>query len=70
MTYFEVQNSNGEQIGKTRYFTLAPAQAAAKRIAGKWRKSNEHRGSAVKIVEIESGAIWGGMKTIAWVEAA
>jgi hypothetical protein len=69
MTYYELQNHHGEMIGATRYMKLNLARGAAKRIAGKWSKDSNKRGSGIKVVEIESGAIYGGSKTVEWVNA-
>lgn len=70
MTYFQIQNGNGERIGETNYFQGGLAVAAAKRLAGKWRKDNAKRGSGIKVVCIDSNAgIWDKPAVVQWVWA-
>jgi hypothetical protein len=67
MTYFEIQNHHGEKVGSNVYFKLALARGVARRLAGKWRKSNDKRGSAIKIVCYD-GTLYGA-KVIEWINA-
>ena len=65
MTYFLLQNTKGERIGEKVYMEHSGARRVAVRLAGKWAKSNDLRGSAIKIIQ-EDGSIYGS-KVVEWI---
>jgi hypothetical protein len=67
MKYFEVLDHNGVKIGETIYLTFSAAKASANRTAGRRRKMAEHRGSGIKIVEIDASAVWNGVRVVEWI---
>lgn len=66
MTY-TIQTSSGEKIGVRTYFSHSAALSVARRMIGKWKKSNALRGSGMKIVS-DDGSLY-GQKVVEWLVA-
>lgn len=66
MVYFQIRTAKNENIGHTTYFSHSAARKVAARLAGKYAKIADNRGSGIKIVKIESDKLYDGETVMEW----
>lgn len=68
MNYYEVLDHNDNLLVKRTYTDFQAAKNAAARLAGKYKKDIQKRGTAIKVVMWNDEQVWGETKTLKWFE--